>query len=281
MAWNGSNGASAPKQKPVSGARAVSKGAIAGVIVVLGAAAALYFLMPASAPIAKTTNSVVSSSEKSRKGDSEKNVAAVEISVASCAAERVGDDKVVSVAMESEKEQRVQNVVTSGLSRVTLIDKIFDHETDRMLAHLLVLEPGSGIIGDSVDVYDGFEDAFNKSLNTPILYDKDDDQYVKELKMAVQALRNELISRRNSGEDIIAVLCETRDQMQQLGYFKQELEEQVISMVNNEMDQNDYEDLVSVANKLLADKGCESLEVPEVLKHALRLKMVSEERGEK
>lgn len=46
MAWNGSLGASAPKQNKPSGASAPLKGALAGLIVILGAGAAFYFLMP-------------------------------------------------------------------------------------------------------------------------------------------------------------------------------------------------------------------------------------------
>lgn len=188
--------------------------------------------------------------------------------------QRVGELRDGYRLLPSGRLHKVHGVITSGVQRVSLIDRTFSHDSDCMLAHLLVLEPGSGVVGDSRDIYDGFEEEFEKSLKEPIVYDKDDDAYVKELKAGVQALRNELVERKKAGENIIDVLCETRDQMQQLGLYKQELENQVLDVADGEMTQQDYEDLVKAANIMLDERGCEPLELPATLKHAMRLKVI-------
>ena len=175
----------------------------------------------------------------------------------------------------------VKGVITSGVARVSLIDRTFKHDTDCMLAHLLVVQPGEGFVGDSESIYSGFEKEFLKTLDDPIVYDKDDSDYVKELKMGVEAMRQELKDIRASGESIEKVLIETRDQLQQLGLYRQELEQEVLRMSEDGMSQQDYDDLLAAANRMLEERGSKPLELPSTVKHAVRLGQLIRDNEEK
>ena len=89
--------------------------------------------------------------------------------------------------------------------------------------------------------------------------------------MGVQALRQELLDASANGESIEKVLIDTRDQLQQLGLYRQELEERVLRMSEDGMSQQDYNDLITAANKMLEERGSKPLELPSTVKHAVRL----------
>lgn len=185
--------------------------------------------------------------------------------------QRIGETRDGKVLLPDGTLHTVKGVITSGVARVSLIDRTFKHDTDCMLAHLLVVEPGEGFVGDSASIYSGFEKEFLKTLDDPIVCDKNDSDYVKELKRGVQALRQELLDARANGESIEKVLMETRDQLQQLGLYRQELEAQVVKMSADGMSQRDYDDLIAAANKMLEERGSKPLELPSTVKHAVRL----------
>lgn len=187
--------------------------------------------------------------------------------------QRVGEIRDGKMLMVDGRLRKVsKHVITAEVARVTIADKTFDEPTDRLLAHILEMEPGESLVGDSADLYDGFDKAFVKSLSTPIIYDKDDDRYVKELKAGVQALRDELRERMSEGEDINKVLAETRDQMQELGAYRQDLEDMVVEMTQEkDLTQESYDDIVKAANKMLEERGCKPLELPAAVRHRLKI----------
>lgn len=287
MAWNGSNGASAPKQKPVNGARAVSKGAIAGVIVVLGAAAALYFLMPASAPTPKA------SAPKEKPTAIEE--VAPEIAPVETAAQneekpkkplppqRVGELRDGYRLLPSGKLHRVLGIVTNTPPKVSISEKTFKHSADVELGHLLMVEPGEDLLGDSEGMYRGFKKELEEALAEPIEYDKDDTEFQRELKDAVIDLRKELVARMKAGEDVEKIMEDTRNQLKELALYREELENQVkrISGEDAEMTQKDYDDLVEAANKMLEERGSKPMELPTSLKRTVRLHQIEEQEREK
>ena len=255
------------------------KGAIAGVIVVAAAVGAWFFLTQKQetakpdtetkkpSRIAEVTPApaapvkVVEPKAVEPKGEKPKPLPP----------QRIGETRDGKVLLPDGTLHTVKGVITSGVARVSLIDRTFKHDTDCMLAHLLVVEPGEGFVGDSESIYSGFEKEFLKTLDDPIVYDKNDSDYVKELKMGVQALRQELLDARANGESIEKVLIDTRDQLQQLGLYRQELEEQVLRMSEDGMSQQDYNDLITAANQMLEERGSKPLELPSTVKHAVRL----------
>lgn len=195
--------------------------------------------------------------------------------------QKIGEIRDGKILLPSGRLHTIRHEITSGVTRVSLIDKTFVHETDCMLAQVLVDEPGVTVVGDINLTFDGFDKNFLKTLDDPIVYDKNDTPYVKELKMGVQSLRQELKERMDKGGDINAIMVETYKQMQELGLYRQELEEEVIKLSGEDLTQKDYEDLISAANQMLQERGSKPLELPSTLRHAIRLRKIQEETAAK
>ena len=171
---------------------------------------------------------------------------------------------------------RVLGIVTNTPPKMSVADKTFTHSADVELGNLLMVEPGDDLLGDTAGMYKGFGKELDEALAFPIEYDKDDTPLQRELKDGVKELRDELVRRRANGEDIEKVMEDAREQLKELSLYRQELEEQVRGMANTELTQQDYEDLVSAANQMLADRGIKPLEMPATLKHAIRLRQIQE-----
>jgi len=260
------------------------KGAIAGLIVVIAAVGAWFFLtqkQETAKPDTETKKPSRIAEVTPAPAAPVKPVEPKEEKPKPLPPQRIGETRDGKVLLPDGTLHTVKGVITSGVARVSLIDRTFKHDTDCMLAHLLVVEPGEGFVGDSESIYSGFEKEFLKTLDDPIVYDKDDSDYVKELKMGVQAMRQELKDIRANGESIEKALIETRDQLQQLGLYRQELEQQVLAMSEDGMSQQDYDDLVAAANKMLEERGSKPLELPSAVKHAVRLGRLIKDNEEK
>ena len=282
-----SNGKVKPRKTSPKGGSKPSgafEGAIAGLIVVIAAVGAWYFLtqkQETTQPESKPKKTARIAEVTPAPAAPVKPVEPKEEKPKPLPPQRIGETRDGKVLLPDGTLHTVKGVITSGVARVSLIDRTFKHDTDCMLAHLLVVEPGEGFVGDSESIYSGFEKEFLKTLDDPIIYDKDDSDYVKELKMGVQAMRQELKDIKASGESIEKALIETRDQLQQLGLYRQELEQEVLRMSEDGMSQQDYDDLVSAANKMLAERGSKPLELPSAVKHAVRIGRLIKENEEK
>lgn len=263
MAWNGSNGASAPKQKPVNGARAVSKGAIAGVIVVLGAAAALYFLMPASAP----APTAPAPKEKSNA------IEEVKPEIAEPPAESV----IEKVDIPKEKpirwveglknaalddEGRVyfvprpgHKLVTNDMARVKQPYQIFKHGYQNELASYLTAPPGSMFIGN-MRRNDRFVKEVVETMSLPIEDSEDDTPEQRELRQQMREVMKTLQAEVDAGRDVCELFDETRRELQELGRYRQTLETEIKKMYkNSEMSDADVELAIDAANQMLEEKG--------------------------
>lgn len=282
-----SKGKAKPREAPPKGGSkpsGVFKGAITGLIVVIAAIGAWYFLsqkQEEAQPEPKPKKTAKIAEVKPATAVPVKPVEPKEEKPKPLPPQRIGETRDGKVLLPDGTLHTVKGVITSGVARVSLIDRTFKHDTDCMLAHLLVVEPGEGFVGDSESIYSGFEKEFLKTLDDPIIHDKDDSDYVKELKMGVQAIRQELKDIRANGESIEKALIETRDQLQQLGLYRQELEQQVLAMSEDGMSQQDYDDLVAAANKMLEERGSKPLELPSAVKHAVRLGRLIKDNEEK
>ena len=274
MSWNRST-YSKPKSAPKSG-MSIGKGLVAGCIVVSLGLAAILLLRTGG----ESAKDVPPKERKSKQVETKKPPRPVSTPAPAAAEsekplkpQRVGEIRDGKMLMVDGRLRTMsKHVITAEVARVTIADKTFDEPTDRLLAHILEMEPGEALVGDSADLYRGFDKAFVKSLDTPIIYDKDDDQYVKELKAGVQALRDELKARMAAGEDINKVLAETRDQFQELGAYRQDLENMVIEMTQERgLTQEAYDDVIKAANKMLEDRGCKPLELPAAVRHRFKI----------
>ena len=164
--------------------------------------------------------------------------------------------------------------VTTGTHSVQSIqEKVFVHPSDQTVASLLMMQPGDVLVGESDDMFNGFTEQFLKSLETPIVIEEDDADFVKELKAGVRETRKELKARLDAGEDIEKTLVETRKELRSLGLYREELEEHLREFsADKAMTEQDLRDFVEAANIMLKERGAREIEMPEMIIRRLRLR---------
>ena len=169
---------------------------------------------------------------------------------------------------------------TSNLTRMSPASKLFDNQADRDIANLLTIPLGTTVIGNW-EFTDSFTRQFLKSIETPIIVTKDDDEWAAELKRAVNQTKIELKARYDAGEDIAKIMTETREEMQKLGIYKMELERTIKDSIREAKgDKEQIKDVYDAANKMLAERGIEPLKMPEFLTRNLKMNTI-EKNGNK
>ena len=119
---------------------------------------------------------------------------------------------------------------------------IFENRSDNEIAGILMANPGNAVVGTKR--YDKwFEKQFLKSIETPIKVSPDDEPWQADLKKLVMQARLELKEAHDKGEDIAAIMSESRQQLQDLAKYKQSTEQEVA-------------DLQKAVNVMLEEKGC-------------------------
>jgi len=149
---------------------------------------------------------------------------------------------------------------------------IFNHPCDNQIANLLRLDPGVGTFGNRD--YKGFKDAFLKSCEEPIIVSENDDEWTKQLKRDVIETKIELRARMAEGEDVEAIMRDTRNEYKKLANIKKDIESEVRNtLLNEDVTKEDMEILVEAANRLLEEKGIAPLKInPFVQRRILELK---------
>lgn len=149
--------------------------------------------------------------------------------------------------------------------------KIFKHSAEEHISWLLDMKVGEPVIGD-MTYGDAFLKSFKESLDEPIEILDTDDDYTRDLKQAVIETKQELKERMEAGEDIAAIMTDTRNEFQRLGRFKHELQVQlheIRSDTENYSDQ-DVEDFVTAANMMLKDNGIPPIKMGRAIMRGLR-----------
>ena len=60
--------------------------------------------------------------------------------------------------------------------------------------------------------------------------------------------------------------------MQELGAYRQEIENMVVEMTQEKgLTQEAYDDMVKAANKMLEERGCKPLELPAAVRHRFKI----------
>ena len=176
---------------------------------------------------------------------------------------------------------KVVGVITNTPGKFSLADKTFKYSADVELGNLLMVEPGDDLLGDSAGMYRGFGKELDEALAEPIVFDEKDTEVQREMKAGVIELREELKKRGARGEDIEKVMEDTRNQLKELSLYRQELEDEVKRLSTSDLTQKDYEELISSANEMLAERGIKPLALPTSLKRTIRLRQVQEEAKKK
>lgn len=280
-----------PKKPAAGGNRTVLRGAIAGILVVLVALAAWYFLAPSEKPAPKPAPKaakpkpapkVAKPSPAPKPKPVETNVVAkapapVKIDP-NARPERVGEIVNGYIKLPSGKIHKIRGEVTNDVSRTSVAKyEIFPHHTDNEIACFLTMTPGEGLVGDPR--YKGhFKEEFLESLKVPIVIEPDDDEYTRNLKQAVKETRNNLKDALDRGEDIEQIMADTRREMQDLHNYKRFLQNELSSYRKQEgVTDDDVEAFISAADKLLAEKGIAPLKVGPITKKRMELLMKEKE----
>ena len=274
--WNGSDRKGAAPAQPKVTAKKPSpvRGTVAGAVVVVLALVA-YFVF-------------FSGTDKPQAEKSDKERGRIR-EVAPAAAPKAKTNEVVKV--EKIKKPSIPTYIDSngvkryrgglrvneGKSEVTIdIAKfhqpdIFKNYAESQIAFLITTEPGEPIFGEYDYGHPRFRKELENALINKIEESEDDTEEDRKLKQAVTDVKAELRQALKRGEDISQILADTRHELQRLGQFQRDMEDQVREMSKNaEVSNEDLEDYVAAANKMLAEKGIAPLKLNCVSKRAMK-----------
>ena len=132
---------------------------------------------------------------------------------------------------------------------------IFENRSDNEIAGILMANPGEAVVGTKR--YDKwFEKQFLKSIETPITVSPDDEPWQADLKKLVMQARLELKEAHDKGEDIAAIMSESRQQLQDLSKYKQSVKQIYAQNVKECATEQEVADLQKAVNVMLEEKGC-------------------------
>ena len=154
-------------------------------------------------------------------------------------------------------------------------EDVFKHHSEKTLAAILLHTPGTFMIQRSV-YDDRFDRDFIKSLEEPIISEDSDDEETKELKNAVNEVKAEMAERMRAGEKPSDIINEIMNTAYELGKYSRNVEDMVREIVDDPTKTDeDVEEFVNAANKLLKEKGAKEMEMPNLFRRQIRLKMLA------
>ena len=274
MAWNRPSKNGEAVSRPLQERKGFSfpiRAAIAGAVVVLGAAVAAWWLWP---------------SEKTRQDDAStkktliKEVTPAKPKLSAAEQEKLEHPGMVKVRGKWYPEYNEQGgkiwvskhwikyhtpvIYTNKMSeaRIPIEHRIFTNKADQDIAVLINTPPGHLMIG-SRKFDKNFERQFLESLKEPIIVTKDDDENAAALKRAVNQTKIDLKARYDAGEDIIEIMNDTDKKLRELGHYREELRHQLMQISREQKtDVDEAKMLYEAANKMLAERGCSPLKIP-------------------
>ena len=274
--WNGSGGASTPQKPKVTAKKPSPIRGIAAGLVVVAAVIGCYFAFFSS-----SEKPLVEKAEKERGRIKEVTPAAAptnRLPKAYALQKRypklkIPDDWDKPYPPDAyradgslKRHSRYVTVVTNHVpkSMLSLEERVFDNTAERDIAITLNTEPGDTFVGDYT-YGKKFVKDFLDSLKDPVKFDEKDTEEERILKEAVLEAKKELKARYDAGEDIAAIMNETRQQFQELGLYREEVKQMVRQAVkdsNGTFTEQDRMDLVKAANMMLEERGCKPLKLP-------------------
>jgi len=294
MGWNGSNSGSGTVGGDVSAPRKVggdhraprlAKGIIAGLVVVIGAGVVFWYIgskdtskptkekKAAAKQIVEVTPQIVTQAvevaETPKKVEKPKNFWEVD------ASQTNGFNAAQVAKWKAAHRPPPGYINNSSLTEPPARYAIFHHRSENEIAALLTMEPGETLVG--TPDYRGMTADFMKSCEEPIVATADDDEYTRDLKKQMNAVKIELRQRMANGEKLEDILTETREEYQQLSRYRNMLNDELRDYLNNpDNTDQDIEDFVTAANKMLDEKGVAPLKLGLITRR--RLEMMKEQR---
>jgi hypothetical protein len=258
MAWNGSDGAAKPRK--VEKKPSAWRGLLAAVIVIGGAAGVCLFLFgPATvvgprvkdkaktAKIADATPEVAPTVQEAPKEPTVDPDARPT---------KVGEVVNGYVMLPSGRIHKPTGVVTNRVADYARSKySIFEKRSDNEIAAIIMMKPGDTLVGTKrYDTW--FTRQFLESLNEPIAFSDDDEPWQVELKNMVIQARNELKEAYDNGEDIDELMSESRQQLQDLSRYKQQIRQLYAQNLQECETEEHLEELQRAVNIMLEEKGC-------------------------
>ena len=147
---------------------------------------------------------------------------------------------------------------------------VYDSEED--IATLLEIEPGTLMFGE-LPYGKRFNDDFKQAIMQKVKINPDDDEYTKELKQQVQAVKDDFKQILINGGDVGEEMRKARNELKELGLYKETMKRELFALrKSGEYSSDDMKDFIAAANKMLEDKGLSPLNVPAVFLRNLELK---------
>ena len=162
--------------------------------------------------------------------------------------------------MRVRTDEPARSFTVGGLAK-----KRFKFVSEEQIAGLLEIEPGTMVFG-RMTYGDKFIEDFKKSLEEEIEFLETDSEYDRKLKEDVIETKKELKAAFDRGEDIGKMLTETRNQLQELGQYREKLKRQ-FSEYRREGPKTAHElkDFVDAINVMLAESGARPIKLSRLL----------------
>ena len=283
MAWNrprGSQQTETALRRGRSPRPTVARGAIAGLVVAFGAAVAAWWLWPdATAPVAEDGDGTVgrhirevtpAAAPKAEPVEEEKDPPGY------YKGKKISDDNRPPWMSPYHRIVDYGPIQTNKISasQIPFEERVFEEGVDQQIAGMLLVEPGTCFLGDCNGLYDGFDKDFLESLKVPIIVRQDDPEEVKAIKRAVIEVKADLKARMDAGENLQKIMEDNWREMKELGLYRQELDEQLdqICAEDDSITEQDLDDYVAAANKMLTERGCAEMRTPLFLKEKVRMR---------
>ena len=277
-----SSGKKPRKAEKKAGSPAKGRGLLAAAIVVLGAGVAAWWMWPEREQVVEENEKVA---KKVVVSMPEKSLVGVSNSYGRVRQEKNGNDSKVThkkgeiwftgdgkKMITIEKDGVLQDVEVyvrkhSNLAKTS----IFQYPSENQIASLLRVEAGTGVFGNRD--YKGFKENFLESLKCDIEILDDDDEWTRKLKQDVKDTKIELKKRLDAGEDIEAMMRDTREELRKLARVKRLMEQEAYKLVLESTSEEDIEAIKEATNKLLEEKGISPIQFnPIIERRILELK---------
>ena len=151
--------------------------------------------------------------------------------------------------------------------------KYLRHHSERVLAQMLTVEPGTYFL-DKPEYGEDFNQDFINAMLDKIEIEPDDDEETKQVKEFVTNAKKELAALvKAEGRKPNEFLNEHAALMYDLGQFEENLAKELRDAENNpDMTDQDVEDIFRAANELRKKKGLAERKIPDLTSRSIELK---------
>ena len=153
--------------------------------------------------------------------------------------------------------------------------KLFKRTCDNQIAIILTLDPSRmapHLIGRRHPYGDEFIKDFHDSLYDTYEDDPEDTEEEAEVRKAVMETRKEIKAAMDRGEDIAKLMNDTQDELDRLCQYQADLKKELRAIEYDEdVSDEDFEDYVRAANKMLEKQGLKGLTMPNIATRQAKL----------